>query len=837
MVGLVVVSHSRLLAEGIVELAREMAGPDVSIAAVGGLALPDGSVILGTDPVRIGAAIDRVYSADGVLILVDLGSALLSAEMAVEALPDERRSRVRLGDAPLVEGTLAAAAQARIGSPLAVVADEARRSFRPKTDQVASGPNQIERQTAVNESAQRINLTVFTKAGLHARPAAKLIQAAGHFEGQIRVRNASVDGPWEDGRSLIGLLALDVRPGQEIEVEASGARAPELLQVAKALAESAFGEIDLLQTFKPLRPESMAEEGWVRSLTGIPAVEGRAIGPSFWLHRPSLAVSDEIRPDRQAEWARLIDAIERAETELSTTRSATDRKASADASTIFEAHQLILRDSALLSAARQAIDARNVSAAAAWREAVEEAAQRLRSSNNRLIQERAVDVEDVGRRVLVRLLDVAERPPVDHQCVVLADDLTPSEVAAFDRTIVRAVGLARSSPTSHASILLRSAGIPTVVGLGPALSSIGPGTIVLVDGSQGLVVVDPSGAILDSTVSNAGTCAIVPPPFSDLALSASTRSGRRIAVQANVATLADCRAASAAGADGIGLVRTEFLFVGRRSPPDEDEQVAAYQSIISGMPGRPVTIRTLDAGGDKRLLFLGRSAETNPALGMRGIRLCLAEPGLFQVQLRALLRVATAAPVRILLPMVSSIGEVWATRRLLETCRRELIARGLRIAERVDLGMMVEAPAAVRIAERFGREVDFVSIGTNDLAQYTMAADRDNSDVAPLADALDPSVLRQIVQVADAGRRSGFDVAICGEVAGELESVPLLVGLGISQLSVRPAAVAMIKEAIRKVDEDLLVGLVAECLAAPDAGAVRVILGEFRGRLQDSVVG
>jgi phosphocarrier protein FPr len=823
LVGIVVVSHSARVADGVVELAREMAGPYVRLTAVGGILQSDGSFALGTEVERIREAIEQVDTGDGVVVFADLGGAILSAEMAVEALPDAGRDRVVISDAPLVEGALAAAVRARAGGTPGDVAAEARQALRPKIEHLSSPVSTASTEENDDAGFDRAQFLVTNPSGLHARPAARLIRAAADFAGAIQIANVTAGTSWTDGRSLIGILSLAVRQGDEVAVRARGPGSVDLLHAIAALASSGFGEG--ADPAFPERPESSALNLIADDtvLTGNSAVPGVVEGPAFWL-ADATPISDEATGEPDVEWATLREAIERAEAEFAAGRVAP----AGDAETILQAQRLLLQDDALVGAARRAIEQHRVTAGAAWRRAVKSAVRALKSTGDSLIQERAIDVEDVGR-IVERYIQRGASPEAmpEQPSVILADELQPSVVAAWDRQVVVGVAAMRGAPTSHAAVLLRSAGIPTVVGIGPTLRSVTSGTRVVVDGARGWLVVNPTKTPLaESEFPSSQMVPAESGTSSATAEPARTRDGRAIEVHANVGSLAEARMASRNGANGIGLVRTEFLFVDRANPPSEDEQVAAYRSIVKAMAGRPVTIRTLDAGGDKPLRFIPRSADANPALGLRGLRLSLAEPDFFRVQLRAILRSAADGPVGVMFPMVSTIGEVRAARALLRQAADELRARNVTVPRLVGIGVMVEVPAAVDVVERFAPEIDFVSIGTNDLAQYTMAADRDNSTVGTLADALQPAVLSQIRSVVAVGRASGLPVAICGEVAGDLAALPLLVGLGLTRLSVRPSDVIAVKRAIGGIGDAEAseeVGLVA---SAEDAAAVRRILAQ-----------
>jgi phosphocarrier protein FPr len=408
-----------------------------------------------------------------------------------------------------------------------------------------------------------------------------------------------------------------------------------------------------------------------------------------------------------------------------------------------------------------------------------------------------------------------EVPP---DSVLVARDLTPAQAATLDPTRVAAVVLAAGSPTAHSAILVRALGIPAVVGAGAGVLAVTPGTVVAVDGTRGEVVVDPSPDVRVTYEERAVVLARRRKAArASSAAPAVTRDGVEIHVGANLASLEDARAAAGTGADLAGLVRTELLFLDRTVPPSVDEQADTYRALADALPGRRIVIRTLDVGGDKPLPYLPMPAEANPFLGVRGIRLSLRRPELLLDQLRAIVRVAHERSVDVMFPMVSTVGELLAARRVLEDA---IQAEGRGAPAELRIGIMVEVPATALKAAAFVRHVDFFSIGTNDLTQYALAAERGNDAVAQLADPLDPGLLALVAAAGSAGR----PVAVCGELAADELAAGLLIGLGVRELSVSPAAVPGVKQAVRAVDATEAAALAARALAAPDAAAVRALL-------------
>jgi phosphocarrier protein FPr len=535
-------------------------------------------------------------------------------------------------------------------------------------------------------------------------------------------------------------------------------------------------------------------------------------------HRAAVAVPPA-RPGAPPEQHhRLRHARDDAREDLRTVRVTAARDIGEAEAAIFDAQLLLLDDPDLLAAAGARIDAGG-DAARAWADALDEVEREFASAAGEYLRARAGDVRDVRDRVLRSLGGVPEHDtPADG--ILVADDLTPAEAAAVDPARTPAVVLAGSSPTAHAAILLRARGVPAVVGVGAALAArIGAAALLVVDGTTGEVVVDPDEPTLaavreraDARVRRRGEA------LRRAHEPAVTRDGTTVLVGANIGSVADARAA--VGADLAGLVRTEFGFLDRQRAPDVDEQEAAYRAIAEAMAGRRITLRTLDVGGDKPLDYLPMPHEANPFLGTRGIRLALAHPHLLADQLRAVVRVAHDHPVDVMFPMVTGVDELAAARTALDDAVAA-VGRGRPAGLRV--GIMVEVPAAALKAAAFVPHVDFFSIGTNDLTQYTLAAERGNDELAALADALDPGVLALIGITAD---RAGDDVlvAVCGELAADEGAAELLIGLGVRELSVAPGAAATVKQAVRAVDLAHARELAAEALACPDAGAVRRLL-------------
>jgi phosphocarrier protein FPr len=807
-VGIVVVSHSRALATAAVALAGEMVhGAEPRIAVAAGL----DEATFGTDAVEIAAAIERVDSEAGVVVLMDLGSAVLSAEFALDLLPDDAvRRRVLLCPAPLVEGLVVAAVAAAGGASRQEVADEARSALLAKAAHLApEAPAPAADPTG--EAGSSATFTVANMHGLHARPSARLVAEVRRLDAAVTLRNLTTGGDPVPAASLSRVATLGALQGHVVEVTASGRQAGLALDHVLALAARRFDETD----------DAAAEPEAAPAGEPRPASPGIGIGPVRRLTSP-VAVPDEAPAGPPAgEWRRLVEAIAEARRDIERLRTAAAQRGGAEAARIFEAHLLLLDDGELLGPVRATIDAGSA-APAAWATAVAAVAEQWAALPDPYLRARVADVRAVGEQVLRALAGESAAAPVAVDGVLVADDLTPGQAAVLDPATVRAVVLAGGSPASHASILIRSLGIPAVCGAGSAVLDLAEGTPVVVDGTTGRVVVAPDPSTLAAYQDRAARAGEQRArEAADAARPAVTADGVLVEVAANLASAAEARTAAAAGADGAGLIRTELVFLDRDRPPTADEQEREYRAMAAAFGGafggRPITIRTLDVGGDKPLPYLPQPAEANPYLGLRGLRLSLTRPELLTEQLAAICRVAREAPVKVMFPMVSTVDELRAARRLLDSV---CPPPGLRV------GIMVEVPAAALSIDAFLPHVDFVSIGTNDLTQYTLAAERGNAAVAELADPLDPAVLRLIAEV---GRRAAgrVPVSVCGEVAADPLAVPVLLGAGVTELSVAVAAVPAVKAAVRALDLRDCVDLAKRCLEATSAAEVRRLAAEF----------
>lgn len=830
MVGIVVVSHSRSLAEGVVELARQMGGDELPLEAAGGL--EDGSI--GTDVERVRAAIERAMTDDGVLVLMDLGSALMSAEMAVELL--QSGGEVALSEAPFVEGTVAAAVAARGGASLAEVRAEARQAIAIKEAQLGDDGAAGARDSADGRddgaaapAGHGVRIPVLNEIGLHARPAALVAALANRFDVDLRLAKVGGAGP-VSARSLTGLMTLVARKGDELLATASGPRADEALAALEELAREGFGEgvptnaqsagaaappaAAAPASAVPVGRAARPEPGTL--VRGIAASAGIALGPARYFGEQLDAPPERASEGADVEWSRLESAREAARSAIERDRTEVARRTTADDAAIFAAHLALLDDEALVGAARARIEG-GASAEAAWYAASQATAAAWRALDDDLLRERAADVEDVGRRVLAVLLGRERHGGIDQAGVLVVSELTPADAAALDPELIGGIAAAHGTATAHAAILARALGIPAVVGLGPSVLSVGEGTPLLLDGSEGTVLVSPDEEAAEHALHEreleverrrrARHHAHEP---------AVTKDGTTIEVAANLGGAGEAAGAVELGADGVGLLRTEFLFLGRQEIPGEEEQVQTLTQIADALGGRPLIVRTLDVGADKPLPALAMAAEQNPFLGMRGIRLSLRHPELLAMQLRAILRVAANYPLKVMFPMVATAAELDAALAALSRART---ATDVQVA--MEVGIMVEVPAAALQADLLARPADFFSIGTNDLTQYTMAAERGNEQVGELLTGPQPAVLRLVAETVAGAAAHGRWVGVCGELAGDPAAAVLLVGLGVRELSMAPPLIAEVKQALRSVALADAVAAAGRALDASDSAQAR----------------
>lgn len=619
--------------------------------------------------------------------------------------------------------------------------------------------------------------------GLHARPAARLAACVQSLAVDVEL---SANGRKANGRSAVALMALGVTHGQAVTVRARGAGAEKALLQIEELLRRLAAEEPAEPVMAPRPASKPPEDRAPGALRGVAASPGLAIGITVRLRPPEPAV-DETSRGVAAEARALDEALQAVGARI----AAMAGPDVGPGREILAAHQAFLDDPELRAAARKGVEA-GKSAGAAWRDAIDEVAAALTDLGERRFVERVEDLKDLRRQVLFALSGEEPQPQkLPHGAILIAEELLPSELMGLDASRIAGFCTARGGATSHVAILAQAMGVPALAGVGRDLLAVPDGASAILDADVGLLRVGP-----DQATFAAAQSALARREERRLreqraaAEPCRTADGVRIEVFANLQGQADAETAVRLGAEGCGLFRTEFLYLDRRTPPTEDEQAAAYQAVANALQGRPLVIRTLDAGGDKPLAFAPAPLEINPALGLRGVRAGLRAPELLRSQLKAILRVRPAGRARILLPMVCDLSDLRAVRALLDE---------LDPAARVEVGVMIETPASALLADQLAREADFLSIGTNDLTQYVLAMDREHPELAARLDALHPAVLRLIARTAEAGASHGRVVAVCGGLASDPLAAPLLVGMGVTELSAAPAAIPTLKARLRNV--------------------------------------
>ncbi|HSJ05038.1 MAG TPA: phosphoenolpyruvate--protein phosphotransferase, partial [Verrucomicrobium sp.] len=668
-------------------------------------------------------------------------------------------------------------------------------------------------------NAREIDVVMVCSAGLHARPATFFVDVASKFSSDIAVKFGEKSA---NGKAMASLLKLGVPGGAHLKIQAAGADAEAALKaLAQAVAEGLGDEEEDDASSTVLNNmEAWTAHSYGRVITGVSASPGLAIG-RLHIFQPTRLLFSDSAQNVDVEKRSLVGALEAARVQLDEIHDAVMARCGKNKAAIFHAHQALLEDEDLINEVRVRIDSGR-SAAWSWQHSIENRVVEMRQIEDERIAARAIDLHDVGQRVL-RLLAGADHEtslPEGGPVILVADDLTPSDTAKLDPTRVLGLCTASGGPTSHTAIIARSLDIPAVVGAGPAVLEQTNGIICILDGSTGQLYIEPSNQDIESARAYQQDLGSRRESEMEARYQpAMLTDGHRVEVVANIGKVAEAAAAVEAGAEGIGLLRTEFFFLDRDTPPSEDEQYEAYLAMIQALNGLPLIIRTLDIGGDKVLPYLPLAEEENPFLGVRGIRLCLRKPEIFVPQLRAIYRASVHGPVKIMFPMIATLEDLRAAREMAEQVRQELGVPP------VEIGIMVEVPSAVMMAHELAKETDFFSIGTNDLTQYVLAMDRMHPALAKQVDGLHPAVLRMVDMTVKAAKKSGKWVGVCGGVAGDPLGAAILTGLGVAELSMALPSVAAVKARLRALSLPAAEKLARRALACASASEVRALGG------------
>ena len=564
----------------------------------------------------------------------------------------------------------------------------------------------------------------------------------------------------------------------------------------------------------------------MKTLKGICVSRGINIGPVYQFRHLDLSFETRQVEDRDAEWERFQDAVRATRDKLQKMYDKAVKEIGTDEAMIFDAHMMMLEDPDLIEGTQSAIMDDGINAEAALTAICNQYCDMLREIDDKYIQARVTDIQDVCNGVIAELLGLGGDAgvKVSEPSVIISRDLTPSDCVSIQKALIEGFCTIEGGTTSHTAILARSLGIPALVGVPDEVEDIPDNTIVIIDGYEGVLIIDPDPETIEIYERKRETKRrILDAALARAKEPAVTKDGHRVEIYVNIGSDSpeDVKEALDHGAEGVGLLRTEFIYLNMDKMPTEEQQYQKYSNIVKGFGDFPVILRTLDIGGDKQLSYLELPYEMNPFLGVRGLRLCLKNEELFKHQLRAVLRAYNDGNMRIMFPMVTKLSEIRRAKDMIGECRQELKAEGIIVPDYIQVGIMVEIPAAAVMSDLLAKEVDFFSIGTNDLTQYTLAVDRTNNNLADLANAFDPAVLRLIARVVDSAHKNGKPVGVCGELGGDPIAIPILTGLGLDELSMNALAIPVAKQIIRSLDYEKAQALAQEVLNLESAKDVK----------------
>ncbi len=801
MISIVVISHSKILADGVKELALQMSQNKVAIEAIGGIH-EDGQHKIGTDPKAILEKMEALGSKNEVLVLMDIGSAIMSAEIAKEMLPPDIEKNIYLCEAPLVEGAIAAAAQAMTGANIETVLAEAKNALLGKTT-LLKPKDSIEQNASIDQSLEidvyeSFDLLVPNKLGLHARPAVRLVEIVSRYEVNALVSITKENFIPANSISQIGTLGA--QQGDILHFKIAGKDAELLISALRDFQKINFGDSpnekksDSKEPLVSIPDESPNIDNGI--VQGVAASKGIAIGKVKLFQKDAPSIIKETISDTQTEIEHLEMAIQRAISQLKVTKT-TLQVAKKEEAQIFDFHILFLEDRGFIQKVINQIENEKINAAFAWKENIEIVKDQYLNMKTTYLQERVVDINELGNKVLLEIVgDENKNIELLEPSILVLEELGPAQTINLDKTKVLGIVTAKGGNTSHSAILSRSLGIPAIVNIGSAIDSIQDGEEIAMDGTIGKIWIGKKHAKAIQNIRKQKKLETqrIEQLLAKAQEPAITKDSKQISILANVSSPEEAKMAFKNGAEGIGLYRTEFLYMNREKAPSESEQYTTYRAVAANMEGYPVVIRTLDVGGDKPIPYLKIGEEKNPFLGLRGTRYCLQDVELFKTQLRAICRVSAEFPIKVMFPMVGVLEEVLSIKEILKEVQQELTKEQIPYNPKMPIGIMVEIPSVIYLIPELSRELDFLSIGTNDLTQYLLAIDRENESAAKYRSALHPSVLRAIREIIQS---SDIEVGMCGELAGNPLAINLLLAFGLEKFSMNSPIIPDIKEIVR----------------------------------------
>ncbi|UJF18424.1 phosphoenolpyruvate--protein phosphotransferase [Vibrio sp. SS-MA-C1-2] len=794
MAGIVVVSHSELLANGVVQLASQMTQGRCNIAAAGGVDDPENPI--GTDTIKIMMAIEEVYDDSGVLVLMDMGSALLSTETALELLDPSMVDNITLCSAPIVEGTMAASVAAMSGLPMETILEETRNCLEAKQTHLGDVVETVQETPVLTLGADSLAFSwkVHNPHGLHARPTANLVGVTAGFESDIVIKRGEDQA---NAKSLNSIAKMGVKCCDEITFMASGNDAKDVISSITELANNHFGEDINQPAVESVKVEDKPLVKVNGALSGIPVCDGYAIGQVVRLENMMPRLPESSFTSIDNEKSIFLDALQNVVARITTNEKEAITTLGKEHAAIFMAHKALISDPEIKELVIEKIES-ETPAIDAFYAVMSDMANSYGQIDNEYMREREADVWDVTKQALLCFDGIEEsKLEIGDNSIIVAKDLSPTETSQLDPTKVVGICLEAGGKTSHSAIIAKALGIPAVVKVTGCLSEIENEKTIIIDGGQGLVYIDFDEQFsLSIQEQREQWLADRNQDKESAHQPAITKDGQQVDIHANIGNLQDAIKAVEFGAEGVGLLRTEFIFQNSKTLPTEDEQYQIYRDIADALDGRPLTIRSLDVGGDKPLESYPMASEENPFLGLRGVRLCLTDTDLFIPQLKAVLRVAKDYPnVQLMIPMISETSELITVKALIQECREALALPESDYP--MNVGIMIEVPAAVLNADALAKEADFFSIGTNDLTQYVMAADRGNTSVSNLVDYNKSAVIEAISMTCRAAKANNIPVSMCGEMAGDTDVSQLLIETGVLKLSASSSLIPSMKAKIR----------------------------------------